>query len=285
MKKKSRSRSRRTFIIVLIVFCAFVYLIINNSEKTVKVAYHEFEDKIEFKGFYFVDEHVLYSGNTDEFKLQYKTGDLISKGTRISDNIIADKAGMIITHIDGYENKYDKENIKGITVKEINNILYKAKNNPGIKILDNSQWYVCALLDQNDKKYFKKGMVKDVSINNRYYTADIIDILRNDDAVILVLRFKNDLDVENLSRVIKGSIIKSKYEGISIPEKSIIDYNGGKGVFINLNGYAEFRKISVMLRIDGNAIVKPERDSKPVLKEYDDIICNPDGLSSGKKIR
>lgn len=283
MKKKSRTR--RAFIIALIVFCAIGYLIMNNSEKTLKVAYNEFEDKIEFNGFYFVDEHVLYNGNTDELNLGYKTGDLVSKGSRISDNIIADEAGMIITHIDGYENKYSKENIEGITVKEVNSIILKVKNNPGIKIIDNSQWFICALLDQNDKKYFKKGMAKDVNINNRYYSADIINILRNDEAVILVLRLKNDLDVENLSRVIKGSIIKSKYEGISIPEKSIIDYNGSKGVFINLNGYAEFRKIKVILRTNGNAIVTPVKDSKPVLKEYDEIIYNPDGLNNGKKIR
>jgi hypothetical protein len=155
MKKR---KNRRVFIILLIVFCAFAYLIINNSEKTIKVVYNEFEDKIDFNGFYFVDEYVLYKGDTKDIEMKYKSGDLVSKGTRISDNIITNEAGMIITHIDGYENKYNKENIENITAKEINSIVLNAKNNSGIKIVDNSQWYVCALLDQDDKKYFKKGV-------------------------------------------------------------------------------------------------------------------------------
>lgn len=282
---KKEGKNRRVFIIVILVFCAFVYIIINNSKKTVKVAYNEYEDKIDFKGFYFVDEHVLYSGDIKNIGLQYKTGDLVSKGTRISDNIITDVAGMIITHIDEYENKYNRENIKNITSKEINNIVLNAKEHSGIKVINNSQWYVCALLDKDDKKYFKKGMAKDVNINNKYYTADVIDISRNNESVILVLRFKNDLDVENISRAINGYIVKSKYNGITIPEKSIIDYNGNKGVFINLNGYAEFRRIKILSTIKDNAIIIPDKDSRPVLMEYDEVICNPSRLETGKKIR
>jgi hypothetical protein len=281
MKKR---KNRRVFIILLIVFCAFAYLIINNSEKTIKVVYHEFEDKIEFNGFYFVDEYVLYKGDTKDIEMKYKSGDLVSKDTKISDNIIANEAGMIITHIDGYENKYNNENIENITAKEINSIVLNSKNNSGIKIVDNSQWYVCALLEQDDKKYFKKGMVKDVNINNKYYTADVTNVIRNNNSSILVLRFKNDLDVENLSRVIEGYIVKSKYDGIAIPQTSIIDYNGSKGVFININGYAEFRMVKVISIINNNAIVVPERKSTPELMEYDEIICNPEGLESGKKI-
>lgn len=282
MEKRKR---RRIFIIVIIIFCALIYLIVNGSRKTVNVSYKEFEDKIGFKGFYFVDEHVLYSGDINEIGLKYKTGDLVSRGSNIADNIITDEAGMIITHLDGYENKYNRENIKKITPKEINSIVINSKMNSGIKIINNSQWYVCILLDDYDKKYFKTGMTKDVNINNRYYNADLIDIIRNNESVILVLRFKDDPSVENISRVIKGYIVKSKYDGIIIPEKSIIDYNGSKGVFINLNGYAEFRKVRVLSTINDNVIVVPDKDSKPKLLEYDEVICNPDGLEIGEKIR
>jgi hypothetical protein len=135
------------------------------------------------------------------------------------------------------------------------------------------------------REYFKKGMVRNVNINNKYFTADIINVFRNNKSVILVLRFKNDLDVENLNRVVKGYIVKSKNQGITIPEKSIIDYNGSKGVFINLNGYAEFRKVKVISTINGDAIVIPEKGAKPALMEYDEVICNPEGLISDKKIR
>lgn len=282
--KKERKKNR-AFLLVVILFCAFVYLIINNSGKTVKLAYNKYEDKIDFNGFYFVEEHVIYSKDIHGIGLKYKTGDLVSKGTKISDNIISDVAGMVITHVDGYENKYNKENIKNITAKEINNIVLNTQKHSGIKIVNNSEWYVCALLDKDDNKYFKKGMAKDVNINNSYYTADVIDVLRKNDSVILVLRFKNDLDVKNISRVINGYIVRSRYNGFIIPEKSIIDYNGSKGVFINLNGYAEFRKIKILATMEDIAIVIPDTESRPALMEYDEVICNPKGLKSDKKIK
>lgn len=281
---KKDGKKGRVVILFIIILCALMYIIISNSKKTIKLTYHSYEDKINFNGFYFVDEHVIYNGDTKNIGLKYKTGDLVSKDTRISDNVIANVAGMIITHIDGYENKYNRENIKNVTAKDINNIVLNAKKQSGIKIVDNSEWYVCALLNDDDNKYFKKGMAKDININNKYYTADIIDIFRKDGSVILVLRFKNDLDVKNISRVIKGYILKSRYNGFIIPKKSISIYNGNKGVFINLNGYAEFRRIKVLTNIGDNAIVIPDKDSKPVLMEYDKVICNPNRLKSGKKI-
>lgn len=280
-----KTKYRRIYIILVILLCAVAYLIMHKPPKTMKAAYNDFEDKINFKGFYFIDEHVVYTGDTKEIGLKYKTGDLVSRGTSIGNGIVADEAGMIITNIDGFENKYNRKNIKDITPKEINNIVKNSKMNSGIKIVNNSQWYVCALLDGEDKKYFKKGMSKDVSINNKYYIADVIDIFRNNKSVIIVLRFKNDLDAKNMTRAISGYIVKSKYEGITISEKSIVDYNGSKGVFINLNGYAEFRKIKVLSTMDDKAIVIPDKDSKPKLMEYDEVICNPNGMKAGKKIR
>lgn len=278
-------RKRRFFIIVIILLCSAVYLKVNGSHDTIEVAYSEFEDKISFEGFYFIEEYVIYNGDTKGIGLKYKTGDMVSVGTSIADGITADEAGMLITHIDGYENKYDRKNIKEIKPSEIKKIASNTNITSGIKIVNNSQWYVCALLSDEDGNYFKKGMQRDVKINNRYYIADIIDVIRNGESVILILRFKNDLDVEGISRAVRGYIVKSRNSGITIPEKSIIDYNGSKGVFINLNGYAEFRKIRVLSILDGKAVVIPEKDSKPKLMEYDEVILNPDGLVDGKKIR
>lgn len=282
MKKK---RKGRVLVITIILLCAAVYLMMNGSKKTIKVAYNEFEEKISFEGFYFIDEHVIYSGQISGIGLKYKTGDMVSVGTSIAEGIVADEAGMLITHIDGYENKYDRKSIKEIKPSEIRDIVSDARASSGIKIVNSSQWFVCALLEGGDEKNFKKGMQRDVNINDRYYNVDIIDVISNNKSVILILRFKNDLEVGNLTRAVKGYIVKSKYNGITIPEKSIIDYNGSSGVFINLNGYAEFRKIKVLSVFDGKAVVVPERDSKPKLMEYDQVILNPGKLVSGKKIR
>lgn len=282
MKKVKRGR---LFIIAVILLSSVVYLIINGPRRTVKVAYSEFEDKISFEGFYFIEEHVIYNGDTKGIGLKYKTGDMVSVGTLIADGLTADEAGMLITHIDGYENKYDRKNIMDIKPSEIKKIASNTNISSGIKIVNNSQWYICALLNDEDGKYFKKGMQRDVKINNKYLIADIIEVISNGESVILICRFKNDLDVEGIGRAISGYVVKSRNSGITIPEKSIIDYNGSKGVFVNLNGYAEFRKIKVLSILDGKAVVIPDKDSKPKLMEYDEVILNPDGLIDGKKIR
>jgi hypothetical protein len=281
MKKKNIKLSIVTIICILTAAIIAVFLKI--PVKTVQAIYSTYEDKINFEGFYFVDEYVVYNENTKGLDLKYKDGDLVAKGTKLSNNIIANEAGMVINHLDGYENKYNRSNIKNITIGEISSML-DDKKKPGVKIINNSVWYICGSIDANMSKYIKKGMAKDISINNKYYAADIIDVFKNKSGTFVLMRLKNDLDVENLSRGIEGSIIRTKYNAIVIPENSIIEYNGEVGVFIKLNGYAEFRKVKIINEGNGQVVVVPAEKSKPELMEYDDVICSPKGLDDGEKL-
>jgi hypothetical protein len=281
MKKNNIKLNIVTLSGVLIVI--IIILLIRFPVKTVQAVYSTYEDKINFKGFYFVNEYVVYSEDTKGIKLNYKDGDLVSKDTKISDNITAREAGMVINHIDGFENKYNRSNIKNIKIEDINNML-SSKRRPGVKILDNSVWYICGYIDPNMSKYISKGTARDISINNKYYAADIIDVFKNDSGTFVLMRLKNDLDAESLNRGIKGDIIRNRYNAIVIPENSIIEYNGDMGVFVKLNNYAEFKKIKILTKGNGKAVVIPAEKSKPELMEYDDVICNPRGLKNGKKL-
>jgi hypothetical protein len=281
MKKKNIGR----IVILLGVIAVILFLFIGGNKQTIKVTSHLVEDRISFEGFYFVEEFVVYKGETKELKLEFKNGDLVSKDSKLSNDIVTKNAGMLITHIDGYENKYTRESIKNITAKEVENVVSKAEIKPGLKIVNNSKWYICILLKEDDQNYFKKNTAKEVNIKGKYYAGEIAEVIRSKENTVLVIRFKNDLDVNSLTRAFSGYIVKAKYKGITIPEKAIVEYNGSKSVYINKNGYIAIRKVKILSVIDGMAVVIPEKNSKPELTEYDKIMLNPKGLEEGKKIR
>jgi hypothetical protein len=153
----------------------------------------------------------------------------------------------------------------------------------GIKIVNNSEWFVCTEVDKEDFKSFKKGMARDLFISGKYYSGEVMRIFSNNKENYLVFKIKNDINISRLKRGFEGFIVKARYDGFIIPQKAIIEYNGDKGVFVDINGYAHFRKTKV-LAIDGNeaVIVPAERGAK--VKDYDDVICSPKGIVEGSRV-
>ncbi|TDT61839.1 HlyD family efflux transporter periplasmic adaptor subunit [Fonticella tunisiensis] len=277
--------SRKTTISFLIVFMVLILIIsINSGVKTVDAMYGTFEDKVEFKGMYFVQEYVLREGDTKGIKFKFKNGEKISKGVEIAEGIYSTEAGILTFKLDGFENKYDLKSIKNVDVRDIEKLIKEKPQISGIKIINNSEWYICAYISPENIDSFRKGMTKEILINNIYYTADIVDKFNNSSGDFLVMKIKNDLDVVNLHRGFSGYIIKSKNNGIIVPLSALSEYNGEKGVFIEVNGYAYFRPVKVLSTINDKAVVVSADSSKKELKEYDKIITNPSRIRNGTKV-
>lgn len=283
MKKKG-SKKIILISLILVIFLLCWFIMDFKFVKTIKIQCETYEDKVDFKGFYFIDEKVLYEGSVNSKDLYYKDGQQISKGAMITNSIMAAEAGMISMRIDGYEGKFNFKNIKNIKAKDIENILKENNDKPGIKIVNNSEWYVLALVDKDEYQYFKVGMFKDVVINSKKYNAEIINKFSNSEGNYLILKFKYDFDIVNLKRGIEGQIVKRIYDGFIIPESALIVYNGNKGVFVKINGYARFRRVKVVKLDNGTAVVLP--DTKGInIKDYDELICNPKNIEDGRKVR
>jgi hypothetical protein len=282
MKKLKLTKKKYIFItVVAIIFILLTF--IRMPVKTIKVDYESFEDKVEFKGIYLAQEFVLYQGIVNESKLLRKNGEKVAKGVLVTDSIRSSESGMIINHLDNFENKFSLDNIDNINEKEIEQVIEKQKQLPGIKVLNNSDWYIYALVGKTEG--FKKGQSYKAMLGNRYYSVDISKVVNKSDNIFLLMKLKNDLNTTNLQRGLTGFIIKSRNKGFVLPKSAIVVYNGNQGVFVKNNDYAEFRKIKIMHENNDVFWVEPDTSSKKRLQQYDQVISKPNNIEEGTKVK
>jgi hypothetical protein len=217
--------------------------------------------------------------------MKVKTGQRVSKGTAIADGISSPEAGIVALNYDGWENKYNLNNIKNITSKEIDSILKNTVKEQGIKIINNSEWFICAQVSPELSKDLKKGSSRDILINDNYYRIEVINNFKNSDNCFIVMKMKDDPETTDLHRGITGYIIRARYKGFIIPSDSITKYNGNDGVYIKSNGYAEIRLIKVLFRNEETAVVLPLENAISKLSEYDTVIRRPEHIKNGTKVR
>jgi hypothetical protein len=268
-------------ILVLFIIIIVITYISVPSVDTVKVVTTDYEDKVPFKGLYFTQEYVLYSGELSKENLKVQDGVKIPSGVNIYENIYSNEAGVVCTHIDGYENKFDVNNVSGVDAKAINSIS-RSGIKPGIKIINNSEWFIYAMIDKNTD-IAKKSNYK-LYMNDNEYPADVVKVEKKQDGTFILFRVNYDLNILNLHRNINGYIIKSRYTGIVVPIKALYNLNGNQGVLIKTHGYAEFRKIELLFEDKDFAVILPSEKGKKLV-EYDDIISNSSNLKDGTKIR
>jgi hypothetical protein len=271
------------FLSVLIIFIiVLISILVKPSFKTVQAVRSDYESKVSFEGIYFAEESVVYSNEVVPSQLKVKDGTKVPKGMNIYNGINAPEAGILCTHIDGYENNYDINNIMNINGENIKKVNRNNELKPGIKIIDNSVWYVYAMVDKNAN--FKNGRVYDLCINSNYYPGKMVKEKKDPKYNLLLFRIENDLNTLNLHRGINGYIIETRYNGIVVPIKAVVTINNDKGVFIKTHGYAEFRKVNLTYEGNDVAIILPLEKGKK-LQDYDNIICEPGAIKVGAKIR
>jgi hypothetical protein len=271
------------FLSVLIIFIiVLISILVKPSFKTVQAIRSDYESKVTFEGIYFAEESVVYSNEVILSQLKVKDGTKVPKGMNIYNGINAPEAGILCTHIDGYENNYDINNIMNVNSDIIKKVNQNNELKPGIKIIDNSVWYVYAMVDKNTD--FKMGRVYDLCINNNYYPGKMINMKKDPKFNLLLFKVENDLNTLNLHRGINGYIIETRYNGIVVPIKAVVTLNDVKGVFIKTHGYAEFRKVNITYEGNDIAIILPLERGK-ILQNYDNIICAPGAIKGGTKIR
>jgi hypothetical protein len=267
-------------LVILVVIIIISYKSVP-SVKTIEVVRTDYEDKISFKGLYFTQEYVLYNGEVTPGDLKVKDGVKVPKGVNIYQNIYSSEAGVVSTHIDGYENKFDIDNVSKVGEKVIEKISEKDIK-PGIKIVNNSTWFIYAMIDKAFS--IKKKTSYMLSIDNAEYPADVVKLENKQEGNFIIFRVNYDLNILNLHRNINGYIIKSRYNGIVIPTKALYSIDGKQGVLIKAHGYAEFRRVKLLFENEETAVILPADKGKK-LEEYDEIIFNSQGLREGTKIR
>ncbi len=214
-------------------------------------------------------------GNIEQLKERRKQ--IIKQIEEQKESYYSNISGILSYNIDGLEKIFTVENMLNITpdkYKIIEGNTYKVEDDtkieygqPMFKICDNFSWYILVKLDNEGINCFKEG--KNVNIRvcktKDILKARIFKIIEGNNESVVVLNLNSYLHKYYNDRYLDIEIIKQKYEGLKIHNKSIIERNGLHGVYIkNLNNVVFFRPIKVVGKNEDYTIV--EEGVKRIIK-------------------
>lgn len=208
------------------------------------------------------------------------------------DVIYAQSTGIVSYSLDGYEQILNPSNIKDFklnSVKEIMNSLSSRKNDkgkdasPGIKIIDNFEWYTCSLIDEELAKGLKVGKkikLRFGELGNSQINGEIYEVSQPEGGTCLVIvRISEYVEGFYKNRVADMDIIRDYNEGFTIPARAIVVKENIKGVYALKSGVVRFIPVAVMVEQGETCLVrnldKEDSDFKSgfeALKIFDEII-------------
>jgi len=266
-------------VIAIVVAIVLSSISLSKSYKTITIEKNFYEDKVAFKGFYFINENIIYEGDLSSTEIKVKDGEIVQSGKLVYGDKKSSMQGKVVFYVDGYENKFTLNNIKNIHQADFDKIKSK-ENRKGIKILDNSLWTLCIVANKDSLKTIKKGKEVIIEVNNNRYEANVRDVFTKNENIFLVLTTKYDLPEFNRQRYFEGFIMNAKYYGYILPRDSVVEYNGKQGVFVKKGEYAYFKPIKISHMDYKICVTEDER-----LKERDEIIINPKGLKDKQRVK
>lgn len=211
------------------------------------------------------------------------------------------EAGIISFVIDGYEKvylpkefeNYAYENLQILETNEIDN--ETGRENKSYKIMNNFAWYLAIKLDRiKEMESYEIGDIINLRIgdNDRELVGKIIQINENNGKGVCIAQFNSYLFDYYKLRFASVEILLSKQDAYLIPTKSIINYNGQKGVYIKeFNGIIRFRPIKILGEKDDYTYISKgdinryidldlENPTKTI-SLYDEIIVRPWNFNEG----
>lgn len=266
-------------VIAILVAIVLTSISLTTSYKTITIEKSYYEDKVAFKGFYFINENIIYQGDLNTSNIKVKEGEVVQSGKVVYGDNKSNMQGKVVFYLDGLENKFTLNNIKNVQYSDFDKIKSQ-ENIKGIKILDNSVWKICIAANKDSLKTIKKGKEVNIEVNNNRYEATVKDVFIKNENIFLVLTTKYDLPEFNRQRYFEGFIINAKYYGYILPRDAVVEYNGKQGVFIKKGEYAYFKPIKIN-HIDYKICVTEDQ----ILKERDEIIINPKGLKDKQRVK
>jgi putative membrane fusion protein len=213
-------------------------------------------------------------------------------------------SGLVSYELDGYEAVLKPENIQGLKVSSILEIINAAieKNNKkneeileGVKVVDNFEWYIASVIPKGILT--KDDIGKNIQVRFNDYNNTVVNgTLKhfdegNENGNLIVVRTDEQLKDFQRIRTAKVEIITKHREGLIVPLKCIVEKEGLKGVFIERSGMARFVPIKIAITDDKEALVenlgKDDKgyDSKNYeLKPYDRVITTVDKVKEDQML-
>lgn len=208
-------------------------------------------------------------------------------------NIIytAEQSGIVTRVIDGFEDEFSSKNINKFDVEDFRDLeVVKSTasekeeleiGNPIFKIIEDQKWYIITKIEGENLEKLNKGDLVSVQINKNKNKMDatIFKINKSKEDVFLILEMDQHLHDFYKDRYVDLRIIKKVYSGLKIPQDSIFEKDGVKGVFIkDISGVVKFRPVKIVKKTQYTTLVEPVEGQSP-LKLFDEV------FTDGKKVK
>lgn len=220
-----------------------------------------------------------------------KKSEIINKVKQSNIIYAAEQAGIVSRVIDGFEDDFsskniDKYDVNDFKVLEVEKKAINEKEELEIgsnifKIIEDQNWYIMTKIEGESLEKLKKGNVVSVNINKNTDKIDatIVKIDRSKEDVFLILEMDKHLHDFYKERYVDLRVIKNVYSGLKIPQDSIIEKDGTKGVFIkDISGVVKFRPVKIVKKTQYTTLVEPVEGQTP-LKLFDEV------FTDGKKVK
>lgn len=224
---------------------------------------------------------------------------------RVSQVVRAPASGVFSGEVDGYENLITPDMLDSLTPSALKGLLDgKAPANPegAGKIITDSTWYVCALIDGSNPISLTEGRSYTLSFSRDYYGQVRMKLERietADGTTMAIFSSREKLAETTLLRIQEVDIVVETLTGIRIPRKalrvetnSVTDEQGkttevnSYGVYTIVGSQAEWKEVNVLYTGDTYYLVRPANPASPDrLRAGDTVILSSTGLYDGKVVR
>lgn len=240
--------------------------------------------------------------------LQERKNEII-KTMESSNNIsYSPKAGIISYELDGLEdvftvsriNEYEPNDYRIIEVskmdlKEKKEVKY---GEPVYKVVDNFKWYIMTEINAKDMDKLEEGKTVYIKINNedKKIISRVEKLIKKNDKYFIILKLTSYFHEYYKDRYLDIHIVKNAYEGLLIPNESITEKDGIKGVYIkDISGIVKFRPVKILTSnnehtivsegVGGNSLIELKVDGETqqlsTIKMFDEVFINGSKVKEG----
>ena len=216
----------------------------------------------------------------------------------ISETVNAPVSGYFYSQPDGYEDIFTSSIASTLTFEQFDEIIAAEPKNVAAntvgKIATDFKWYVAAETDRDSLRFFNSGYYYTVAFpynNDLQLDMKLINIVSSagKNRVLLVFECSRIPEDFSFRRMQPIEVIRSSYTGYKVPISAVRLLDGEQGVYILVGNTVDFRKIDILLELDGYYIVAPQDikndpDYMSKLALYDVIITGGKNLYVGKMI-
>lgn len=210
--------------------------------------------------------------------------------------VVAPITGLVVPYADGYESELSLDNMKNLTVTDLEK--YKDKSvvnlkgavnagDPIGKMVKNDKWYIVCEVDKDDIQSIATESKMNIYIEDTKIAAYLENFEKGSDGKFIGF-FR--VETEGFKFYEKRNFparLEYKYsEGILVPKHAITKNEAGRiGVFaLDEANAAKFKLVENIISEDENNYICKNEKSNTVVSLYDKIISDPNGIKEGQKV-